>query len=238
MTEEYNQQTAFHYAAYRPPLHALILKEIMSQGEVFEHGLDIGCGTGYSAIALATYCQNVSGIDRSEAMLRKAMPHAKISYLFGSGEAIPLPNQSVDVLTFAGSFFYLETDLVIKELQRVCRPEAAIICYDFEVLLDTTLEECGVSIPKSDSDYDHEANFSRHQEFVTLSADRKRIELPVNPSELAHIILSLPKRYEAFVEKYTLADPYPRLLAELGERKKSHSLQVNTFFSRFRLAEK
>ncbi len=69
MTEEYNQAVAEHYAAFRPPLHQLILKKLLNPGERLQSGLDIGSGTGYSAIALSGYCDHVIGLDPSESMI-------------------------------------------------------------------------------------------------------------------------------------------------------------------------
>ncbi len=58
----YDDQIARHYAAYRPPLHQLIINEAL-ENQLFEVGLDIGCGTGCSAIALADRCRQVFGVD-------------------------------------------------------------------------------------------------------------------------------------------------------------------------------
>lgn len=61
MSEEYDEAIAYHYNAYRPPLHEVILSQVLGKDERFQNGLDIGCGTGYSAIALAKYCSQVYG---------------------------------------------------------------------------------------------------------------------------------------------------------------------------------
>jgi ubiquinone/menaquinone biosynthesis C-methylase UbiE len=55
MRERYDQVTAGHYAAYRPALHSLILRRVFSDADSFDVGLDGGCGTGHSAIALAAH---------------------------------------------------------------------------------------------------------------------------------------------------------------------------------------
>ena len=65
--------------------------------------LDIGCGGGYLAEALARFGYNVTGIDISESSIANARTHANeggmnINYQVGSILAIPFPNQSFDVV--------------------------------------------------------------------------------------------------------------------------------------------
>jgi SAM-dependent methyltransferase len=235
MSEQYNQVTATHYSAYRPPLHAMILARVLSGEEWFNQGLDVGCGTGYSAIALAKYCAHIYGIDPSQSMLEEASCHEKVSYHQGAGEAIPLPDQSVDIVTFAGSLFYAKSELLIQELKRVCRPQAWIIPYDFEVLLEDTLLQCGLKPQKIASNYDHEVNFSDRMDFIEIIQGKEQVKLEVTAGELAHILLSSTERYEAFVEKYRSADPFPLLVKELERMEKLHHLKVNIYFSKYQI---
>jgi len=159
MTEQYNPGVATQYSSYRPPLHQMILGRVLSSRETFHNGLDVGCGTGYSAVALAQHCLHVYGIDPSQSMLDEAMPHAKITYLKGAGEYLPLRDRSLDVVTFAGSLFYTKSDTLMRELKRVCRLKALAISYDFEILLDDALRQYGISSQVPETDYEHSANF-------------------------------------------------------------------------------
>lgn len=235
MSEQYSQATAIHYSAYRPPLHGMILGRVLSGEEVFTRGLDVGCGTGYSAVALAQYCAHIYGIDPSQSMLQEARPHPKITYQQGTGEDLPLPDKSVDVVTFAGSLFYAKSQLLIKELKRVCRNNALIIPYDFEVLLADTLIQCGLKLEKRGSDYDHEINFSGHADFIELMRGKEQINLEVRAIELAHILLASADSYGAFVEKYDSREPFPILVSELERTKEPYNLKVNIYFSKYRL---
>jgi SAM-dependent methyltransferase len=95
MTERYDSTAARHYAAFRPPLHGLILDRAIRPNESFQVGLDVGCGTGYSAVALAKYCDRVFGLDPSRSMLDAAQRHPRITYIHGSGDALSqLPVQA------------------------------------------------------------------------------------------------------------------------------------------------
>ncbi|MEO9894623.1 methyltransferase domain-containing protein [Aurantibacter sp.] len=79
MSADYDTINAEHYAAYRPPLHQVILEKCL-QKKTHNIGLDIGCGTGNSSIALAKFCNRVIGIDPSKSMLERALLHAIVSY--------------------------------------------------------------------------------------------------------------------------------------------------------------
>ena len=235
MGEQYNQAIAMHYSSYRPPLHGMILEYVLSSEEVFNKGLDVGCGTGYSAVALAKYCLQVYGIDPSQSMLEEARPHEKITYQQGIGEDLLLPDKSVDVVTFAGSLFYAKSEFLIKELQRVCRNQAIVIPYDFEVLLDEVLLQCGINVEKTRSDYDYEIDFSERFDFIEIITGNKQINLEVTTPDLAHILLSSSYCYEAFVEKYDVSDPFLVLVRELERTKEQQCLKVNIFFSKYQL---
>lgn len=234
MSEQYHQATAIHYAAYRPPLHGIILERVLSPQEVFKQGLDVGCGTGYSAIALAKYCSQVYGVDPSLAMLTAATPHPKITYRQGSGENLPIPNDSIDVVTFAGSLSYTKSQLLIAELKRICCSKATIIVYDFEVLLNHILVDCGINPQqKAASNYNHEINFSDRLDFQEITVGKEQINLEVTATELAHVLLSASYRYDAFAQQYAIADPFMKLVKELENAKAQHLLKVNIYFAHY-----
>jgi len=234
MSETYNQAIAYHYSAYRPPLHQMILKYVFSGEETFKKGLDIGCGTGYSTIALSKYCLHVTGVDPSQSMLEEAKLHDKATYLKGAGEKLPLTNKSIDVVTFAGSLFYTKSDLLIKELKRVCRNQAIVVPYDFEVLLDEVLLQCGINLKKIESDYDHEINFSDCDDFNEIISSSEQVSLEITSTELAHILLADSNIYDAFVKKYCVSNPFPELVNELETTEKHHYLKVNIYFSKYK----
>ncbi len=234
MSEEYNRATAFHYASYRPPLHAMILERALAAEERFDTGLDVGCGTGYSAIALAKYCSHVYGIDPSEDMLSEAQPWENVTYRLGAGEALPVPDQSVDVVTFAGSLVYAKSALLVKELQRVCRPGALLIPYDFQVLVDDVLRQFDVDPEAIDAEYDHEISFSDCPAYTELIKGKEQIALNVSAAQLAHILLASSQSYAAFVSKYGVSEPFTALVDELEQTGRHHDVKASIFFSQFR----
>jgi SAM-dependent methyltransferase len=235
MSGQYNQATAIHYSSYRPPLHEVILGRVLSSEEMFNEGLDVGCGTGHSAVALAKYCSHIYGIDPSQSMLGEARPHERITYRRCTGEDLPLPDKSVDIVTFAGSLFYAKSGSLIRELKRVCREQALVIPYDFEVLVDEALLHCGINLEKTELSYDFEVNFSDSAGFVETISGKEQIDLEVTATELAHVLLASSYYNQAFLEKYGGADPFPILVRDLERTKELHTLKVNIYFSKYHL---
>jgi ubiquinone/menaquinone biosynthesis C-methylase UbiE len=137
MTHQYNDQIAKHYAAFRPELHGLILRRLVRPSEHFQIGLDIGCGTGYSAVALTDHCERVFGLEPSQPMLDEATIHPSVSYVNGGGDDLSvLSKVQFDLISFAGSLFYAKTDQLKLELLRAMKPGGLVLVYDFQVLLE------------------------------------------------------------------------------------------------------
>ncbi len=235
MTEQYDEIAAAHYAAYRPPLHRMILQRLLSTDESFSLGLDVGCGTGYSAIALSGHCARVYGIDPSPWMLSRATAHTQVTYLEGAAERIPLPDRSVDVVTFAGSLFYADTGAACGQLRRVCREDAVVVVYDFEILLEKVLQRFGMELHAGESDYDHRVNFSGEVGFEELAVGRDRIAVDMRASDLAHILLSDSNRLYRFAEMYHNSDFFPVLEADLRSEFDNARLEAKIYYSKYRL---
>lgn len=94
--------------------------------------LDLGCGAG---LDLYLYAQKVGpsgrliGLDLSQAMLDKARINlaaqgiTNVDWLHASADAIPLPDNSVDLVTANGVYnLSPDKDAVMKEVARVLKP--------------------------------------------------------------------------------------------------------------------
>jgi malonyl-CoA O-methyltransferase len=97
-------------------------------GFVPESMLDLGCGTGHGAAALAARWPQarVVALDASRAMLREAARHpaeSRVGLLCATAEAIPLPDASFD-LVFSNLMlpWCEDVDAVFAEVARVLRP--------------------------------------------------------------------------------------------------------------------
>lgn len=150
----YDEQTAFHYSSYRPPLHESILRRYLVPSPKPRIGLDIGCGTGHSTLALRAYGDRVIGIDPSQAMLRRTPGGDGLYFLCASAERIPLADHGVDVVTLAGSLNYIDREALGGELRRCCRRQAQILVYDFTIDLSAPADVLGIAGGACDHAYD------------------------------------------------------------------------------------
>jgi ubiquinone/menaquinone biosynthesis C-methylase UbiE len=85
--------------------------------------LDLGAGTGKLTRSLAAIGHRMTAVEPLEPMLlqlRAAVPG--IDGFLGSAEMIPLPDESVDVVTCAQAFHWFDHALALPEIARVLRP--------------------------------------------------------------------------------------------------------------------
>ncbi|VAX07469.1 2-methoxy-6-polyprenyl-1,4-benzoquinol methylase [hydrothermal vent metagenome] len=96
--------------------------------------LDLAGGTGDIAAKMAATNRTVMIIDPSQPMMQvgreRGQPH--VQCLAGSGEAIPLQNNSVDTLTIAfGIRNMTHIQQALVEIQRVLKPGGRCLCLEF-----------------------------------------------------------------------------------------------------------
>lgn len=241
---DYNQETAEHYAAYRPSLHQSILKKCLYPKSAFSLGLDIGCGTGQSALALAHFCGKVVAIDSSEDMLQKAIPHVKVTYAHCNGTDLYFPDNCFDVITFAGSLYYAKSQELLNETLRVCTSEARIVIYDFQILLDGTLIKLGVVPPSAKTtNYNHAVNFSGlNERHISLRRTRnEETSIEINAKNLAHLLLSDYDHYTLLNRKFGSANLFSKLVSQLDQlapKGTPHEISAQLYFSVYRCAKK
>lgn len=97
--------------------------------------LDAGCGPGYLLEALTARGLQVSGMDASSGMLRRAearvqaaKPEFPVSLKAGDIEHLPFEDASFDLVTSTGVIEYLKDDaMVLGEMLRVLRPGGHLI---------------------------------------------------------------------------------------------------------------
>ena len=235
MSERYDSAAAAHYSAYRPPLHSLILAKVFARGESATVGLDVGCGTGHSAIALARYCTETYAFDVSPLMLARAAKDERVTYLAAAVERLPIQSSSVDLVTFAGSLFYADRVATGEEIRRVCARDAWVIVYDFEVLLDDFLLRLGIEPKSAGSKYDHTANFSGERGFAEVVVKSERLTIELSALELTHVLLSDSNRLDRLVDKHGTSDPSALIEANLRAEGDRLSVGADIYYSTYRV---
>ena len=201
MSNDYDNITAYHYSAYRPALHLPILESCL-EGKYFEKGLDIGCGTGHSSIALANFCNEIVGLEPSSDMLTKTIFDKKVNYLLWDEKKLPFPNFYFEIVTLAGSWYYGQSQYLLDELTRVTRSGGKVLLYDFNIVLNEVLSV--LNIPNAESIYNHQVNFSKFQSNHLQEVEKKKSSMTfsITSQELAHLILSVKPYYLLLEQKW------------------------------------
>ena len=83
-------EVAARYARVRPFFHAEVAARLRAFAGVerFERALDVGCGSGQSALALAAVAGQVIAVDASQSMLNEAPAHPNVCYRLGFAEEL------------------------------------------------------------------------------------------------------------------------------------------------------
>jgi SAM-dependent methyltransferase len=99
--------------------------------------LDVACGPGIVACALAQHAAHVTGVDLTPAMIDQARTRQRQSGLdnldwrVGDATHLPFPDQSFDVVITRYSFHHMpRPDQALAEMRRVCRADGRIVVID------------------------------------------------------------------------------------------------------------
>lgn len=112
----------------------------LAQPHARDKALDVCCGTGDIAFALARHRAEVVGLDFSEAMLAIAESKVQSSkskvqsprFIRGDVQQIPFPDEHFDILTIGYGLRNLANwELGLEEMCRVAKPGARILSLEF-----------------------------------------------------------------------------------------------------------
>lgn len=117
MTEIFDN-TAKYYSKYRdnyPRELFEFLREISPDNKL---AVDLGCGTGQVAIPVSKYFDKVMASDISSDMIKEASENSSeiknIEWTVAKSEDVLLEKNSVDLITIAQAFHWMDKDLIIK----------------------------------------------------------------------------------------------------------------------------
>lgn len=102
-----------------------------------DHALDVACGGGIVACALAPYVTAVTGVDMTPAMLDRARAIAaekavgNASWQHADATSLPFETGRFSIVATRFSFHHLLDPLVtLREMARVCRPGGRVVVVD------------------------------------------------------------------------------------------------------------
>ena len=143
-------RTAAQYAASVP--HATsdslgVVRRWVS-GSRYDTALDIATGPGFTAFAVAPYCQAVVASDISQAMLERVVYGASERHLtnittaIADATSLPFPDESIDLATCRTAPHHFQ-DIVafISETYRILRPGGIFVLVDTTTFADPELRD-------------------------------------------------------------------------------------------------
>jgi SAM-dependent methyltransferase len=120
---------AADYARYRPsyaPSVAKVIVSLLARPPSEIDAADIGAGTGIWTMMLAAYgLHSVTAVEPNDEMKHQgilATTGTNILWRTGTGEATGFPAESVDLVTMASSFHWVDFDKSCAEFLRILRP--------------------------------------------------------------------------------------------------------------------
>lgn len=116
------------YAKYRPgyPDNAI---EIILTNYKYKKNLtviDVGAGTGIASQQMASKGGSVIAVEPNQAMIEAAISYPNITFLQASAEAIPLPDESADIVTSFQAFHWFHFSNSLKEFSRLLKPSGRL----------------------------------------------------------------------------------------------------------------
>jgi SAM-dependent methyltransferase len=139
-------QSAAGYARFRPRYPARLFDWLAEVAPARELGVDVGTGSGQSAVELAERFARVIALDPSAAQLAKAAPHPRVTYRRGEAEATGVEAASADLVAASQAFHWFDHARFYDEVRRIARPGGvvAVWCYGIDAItpeIDAVVDE-------------------------------------------------------------------------------------------------
>ncbi|MEX0276331.1 MAG: class I SAM-dependent methyltransferase [Ruegeria sp.] len=232
---DYGSIAAQHYAAYRPPLHTVIVQEALG-AQHFKLALDVGCGTGRSSAALLGNCNAVIAIDSSAEMIAQAVADPRIDYRVGDAVDVPVSESQIDLVSVAGALAYVDKTLFTAELRRICKRPAWVLVYDFKVETDEISRDVQLPVLQSEGSYDHSANLADTAGIETVDVRSCRKSFGATPEQVASVLLANEARFQLLSNHFDQSDPGEALMKRLRAEKQRYDLKATVWIALHQIA--
>lgn len=136
---------AASYAAFRPSYPPSVLEAISTfiathSGSGLSSAVDVACGSGQSTFFLTQLFHRVVGVDISKAQVDNArakcldqqFPEGReVEFRVGSSDSVPLESSSVDLVSCAQAWHWIEPKEFYREATRVLKPRGTLAVYGY-----------------------------------------------------------------------------------------------------------
>lgn len=120
------------YSRYRPTYPAELFKFLSSICASHQTALDTATGNGQAAIGLAPLFSKIIAIDASVNQLKYAFKNEKIEYRNAAAEDTGLDDKSIDLVTMASAFHWIDKDRFFAEANRIIKPGGILAVWRYD----------------------------------------------------------------------------------------------------------
>ena len=138
-TKEMSEKYAKFRPIYPPTVSEIIRTYMKSHGSLsFKTAVDVACGSGQSTFLLSDSFDSVTGVDISEHQIEQAKRKASqdypeksnVKFIVGDAHSLLIDSSSVDVVTCATAWHWLNPELFYEEVRRVLKPGGCLAVYN------------------------------------------------------------------------------------------------------------
>lgn len=131
VAHEYDDVFPKHVAEHYIEKRTSLVKDLLPLGGLV---LDVGCGTGQLAAAIAAEGYDVFGVDLSASMVARARARGLVGTYAGVTTALPFGDGAFDLALTVATLHHLETPervrATVSEMGRVVKPGGFIVLWD------------------------------------------------------------------------------------------------------------
>ena len=211
------------YAKYRPVypknIMDIIIAYMKSNGHTnFNTALDVACGSGQSTFLLCGSFKCVIGLDVSTTQIEQAKSvlkerdYSNVEFIVGNAHKLPIESSSVDLLTCANGWHWLDPELFYSEAKRVLKPNGCIAVYGNGVeakdnqRIEKAFRKFDAELFQFNCFADQNLHIlNKYKDVVLPFSQAKRVEFPFpQTSTFEHFLgfLSSTSMYREYCAKY------------------------------------
>ncbi len=121
------------YSSFRPGYSSALINHILSFVEEKKLAWDCATGNGQAARLIAPHFDKVVATDISARQLELAPRLSNVEYAIAPAEDSQLPASSVNLITIAQAYHWLDAVRFNAEVLRVCAPKAVIAAWGYSM---------------------------------------------------------------------------------------------------------
>lgn len=129
--KDYFSKHASEYVKYRPVYPPELFEYLASITDKHSRAWDSAAGNGQAALGLAPHFDEIIATDASEAQIKNAVLHPKITYRVAPSEVSGIEAHSVNLVTVATSIHWFILDKFYEEVKRVLVPGGTLAVWNY-----------------------------------------------------------------------------------------------------------